>query len=46
MVAIDETLTTGQEHGVPGADLDPARAPGHWLLARLGRRLRPGVGSS
>ncbi|CCG05681.1 class I SAM-dependent methyltransferase [Blastococcus saxobsidens] len=28
---------------IPGADLDPARMPGHWLLARLGKRvLRPG----
>lgn len=30
-------------HPIPGADLDPARVPGHWLLARLGKRvLRPG----
>jgi SAM-dependent methyltransferase len=29
--------------GTPGADLDPVRMPGHWLLARLGKRvLRPG----
>ncbi len=28
---------------LPGADLDPATMPGHWLLARLGKRvLRPG----
>lgn len=28
---------------LPGADLDAARMPGHWLLARLGKRvLRPG----
>jgi predicted nicotinamide N-methyase len=28
---------------VPGAGLDAARMPGHWLLARLGKRvLRPG----
>jgi SAM-dependent methyltransferase len=27
----------------PGADLDPAKMPGHWLLARMGKRvLRPG----
>jgi SAM-dependent methyltransferase len=27
----------------PGAGLDPARMPGHWLLARMGKRvLRPG----
>lgn len=27
----------------PGAHLDPAKMPGHWLLARLGKRvLRPG----
>jgi len=29
--------------GLPGGDLDPAKMPGHWLLARLGKRvLRPG----
>lgn len=35
---------TGHEAAaVPGGDLDPARMPGHWLLARLGKRvLRPG----
>ena len=28
---------------LPGADLDAAKMPGHWLLARLGKRvLRPG----
>uniref|UniRef100_UPI001C68D3FE hypothetical protein n=1 Tax=Streptomyces shenzhenensis TaxID=943815 RepID=UPI001C68D3FE len=28
---------------LPGAGLDAARVPGHWLLARLGKRvLRPG----
>ena len=28
---------------LPGSDLDVARMPGHWLLARLGKRvLRPG----
>ncbi len=28
---------------LPGADLDANRMPGHWLLARLGKRvLRPG----
>ncbi|TMR90100.1 class I SAM-dependent methyltransferase [Nonomuraea basaltis] len=38
----------GQQRGraddpVPGADLDAARIPGHWLLARLGKKvLRPG----
>jgi SAM-dependent methyltransferase len=27
----------------PGADLDPDKMPGHWLLARMGKRvLRPG----
>ena len=27
----------------PGGDLDPAKMPGHWLLARMGKRvLRPG----
>ena len=29
--------------GLPGSDLEAARMPGHWLLARLGKRvLRPG----
>lgn len=33
--------TKGQR--LPGADLDPARMPAHWLLARMGKRvLRPG----
>ncbi len=28
---------------LPGDDLDVAKMPGHWLLARLGKRvLRPG----
>lgn len=28
---------------LPGAHLDPSRMPGHWLLARMGKRvLRPG----
>lgn len=28
---------------LPGANLDPAKMPGHWLLARMGKRvLRPG----
>ena len=28
---------------MPGAGIDPAKMPGHWLLARLGKRvLRPG----
>jgi hypothetical protein len=32
-----------QDPPVPGNGLDPARMPGHWLLARLGKRvLRPG----
>ncbi|MFV0415937.1 MAG: class I SAM-dependent methyltransferase [Chthoniobacterales bacterium] len=31
------------EHALPGANLDPRKMPGHWLLARLGKRvLRPG----
>ncbi len=30
-------------HELPGKDLDVAKMPGHWLLARLGKRvLRPG----
>lgn len=33
----------GHEGQLPGADLDPSKMPGHWLLARLGKRvLRPG----
>lgn len=32
-----------RELALPGAGLDAARMPGHWLLARLGKRvLRPG----
>jgi len=32
-----------QSMDLPGSDLDVARMPGHWLLARLGKRvLRPG----
>lgn len=32
-----------QPHVLPGAHLDLARMPGHWLLARMGKRvLRPG----
>jgi hypothetical protein len=28
---------------LPGSELDVSRIPGHWLLARLGKRvLRPG----
>lgn len=35
-----DTLTNA---ALPGANLDTARMPGHWLLARLGKRvLRPG----
>ena len=32
-----------QMAGLPGSELDVSRMPGHWLLARLGKRvLRPG----
>lgn len=32
-----------QHTGLPGDELDAAKMPGHWLLARLGKRvLRPG----
>ena len=32
-----------QMAGLPGSKLDVSRMPGHWLLARLGKRvLRPG----
>ncbi len=35
--------TTTSEQPLPGAELPAARMPGHWLLARLGKRvLRPG----
>lgn len=35
-------MTIVETH-LPGANLDAARMPGHWLLARLGKRvLRPG----
>lgn len=35
--------TTEKDDALPGAGLEPARMPGHWLLARLGKRvLRPG----
>jgi hypothetical protein len=36
-------MTTHAALEMPGADLDVTRMPGHWLLARLGKRvLRPG----
>ncbi|MFV0338488.1 MAG: methyltransferase domain-containing protein [Chthoniobacterales bacterium] len=35
--------TAANEHALPGENLDPRKMPGHWLLARLGKRvLRPG----
>lgn len=35
--------TNVESQALPGADLDPAKAPGHWVLARMGKRiLRPG----
>jgi SAM-dependent methyltransferase len=37
------TRRTEPDNPLPGAGLDPALMPGHWLLARLGKRvLRPG----
>lgn len=37
------TVTQASESTLPGAVLDANRMPGHWLLARLGKRvLRPG----
>lgn len=37
------TEKEGDENALPGASLDLAKMPGHWLLARLGKRvLRPG----
>jgi len=36
-------LHSVQSMDLPGSDLDVAKMPGHWLLARLGKRvLRPG----
>ncbi len=42
MIARSKTaLATGEP--LPGRDLDASKMPGHWLLARLGKRvLRPG----
>ena len=38
-----DVKTTGPSEGIPGADLKTHKMPGHWLLARLGKRvLRPG----
>jgi SAM-dependent methyltransferase len=35
--------TSPSKGTTPGADLDPDKMPGHWLLARMGKRvLRPG----
>jgi ubiquinone/menaquinone biosynthesis C-methylase UbiE len=43
---MESTLTTAQQSAtedLPGSDLDTRKMPGHWLLARLGKRvLRPG----
>ena len=41
---IDRTKAREAAQGaLPGADLPPGKMPGHWLLARLGKRvLRPG----
>lgn len=37
------TTTTETHTCTPGEHLDPAKMPGHWLLARMGKRvLRPG----
>ena len=36
-------MTVQQVNELPGGDLDLAKMPGHWLLARMGKRvLRPG----
>ena len=36
-------IHSAQSLDLPGSDLDVAKMPGHWLLARLGKRvLRPG----
>jgi 16S rRNA A1518/A1519 N6-dimethyltransferase RsmA/KsgA/DIM1 with predicted DNA glycosylase/AP lyase activity len=36
-------MDDNKQKGIPGDELDPNKMPGHWLLARLGKRvLRPG----
>ena len=36
-------MDNNNQKGIPGEELDPTKMPGHWLLARLGKRvLRPG----
>ncbi len=36
-------MVNNNQKGIPGEELDPTKMPGHWLLARLGKRvLRPG----
>jgi len=36
-------ILSGKSMDLPGSELDVAKMPGHWLLARLGKRvLRPG----
>ena len=36
-------MDTNNQNGILGEKLDPTKMPGHWLLARLGKRvLRPG----
>lgn len=36
-------MSSVEELDLPGSELDVAKMPGHWLLARLGKRvLRPG----
>ncbi len=43
MATTENNQPVRQEPPVPGEGLDPSRMPGHWLLARLGKRvLRPG----
>ncbi len=42
MIARSKTTLAAREH-LPGETLDARKMPGHWLLARLGKRvLRPG----
>lgn len=36
-------MDSNNQKGIPGKELAPTKMPGHWLLARLGKRvLRPG----
>lgn len=43
MTPTSDTPTTDDRQALPGSQLDITKMPGHWLLARMGKRvLRPG----